>query len=148
MFFYHFKLEEQNTIDNLVFQNGKQLFLRNAYKREKTIVQLETKSNRVKTMISMKVYRQGKDILISACDEQLLGKKFIEGKLQIDASEQFYDGDRVDEKTLGNHLEEATIANLVGKEAVECAIKLGLIDKTGILRIKGVPHAQMIRMIV
>jgi len=97
-------------------------------------------------MISMKIYKQGKDTLVSACDEQLLGKKFRDGKLQIDASKTFYGGDRVDAKTLGNHLEEATIANLVGKEAVECAIRLGLVDKSSILRIQGVPHAQMIRM--
>jgi len=97
-------------------------------------------------MISMKVYRQGNDILVSACDKHLLGKIFRQGKLQIDASERFYGGDVVDIKTLKNALTEATIANLVGEEAVACAIQLGLINKTCILRIKGIPHAQMVRM--
>lgn len=97
-------------------------------------------------MISIKIYRQGKDILVSACDKNLLGKKFRQGKLQIDASEKFYGGETVDTKTLEKYLGEATIANLVGKEAVMCAIKLRLIDKTCILTIKGVPHAQMMRM--
>jgi len=94
----------------------------------------------------MKIYRQGKDILISACDKHLLGKTFKQGKLQIVASEKFYGGDVVDAKTLKDHLVEATIANLVGTEAVKCAIELGLVDRSCILKIKGVPHAQMVRM--
>ncbi len=97
-------------------------------------------------MISMKIYRQGQDVLVSACDEQLLGKTFKEGKLQIDASNKFYDGKRVDKKTLSTYLKEATIANLVGPQAVECAVQLGLIDPGSVLHIKGIPHAQMFRM--
>ncbi|MFH1101438.1 MAG: DUF424 family protein [Methanobacteriota archaeon] len=98
-------------------------------------------------MISMKIYKQGKDILVSACDKHLLGKTYRQGKLQIDASEKFYGGDVVDAKTLRGHLMMATIANLVGEEAVNCAIQLGLVDKTCILKIKGIPHAQMVRML-
>jgi hypothetical protein len=98
-------------------------------------------------MISIKVYKQGDDIVIGACDEHLLGKKFRDGKFQIDVAKHFYDGERIDKKTLERFLEDATIANLVGEETVKCAIKLGLINPECILRIKGVPHAQMIRMI-
>ena len=98
-------------------------------------------------MISIRVFKQGKDLVIGACDEELLGKRFIDGKFQIDVSKQFYDGDRVDKKTLEKYLLDATIANLVGKETVTCAIKLGLVDPDCILKIKGVPHAQMIRML-
>ena len=97
-------------------------------------------------MISMRIYKQGRDILVSACDKHLLGKKFKQGKLQIDASKKFYEGNLVDAKTLKGHLEEATIANLVGEEAVNCAIQLGLVDPSCILKIKGIPHAQMVRM--
>ncbi len=97
-------------------------------------------------MISIRIYRQGKETLVSACDKNLIGKKFVEGKLQIDASEKFYGGETVDVKTLGKLLAEATIANLVGKEAVLHAIKLGFINKDCVLTIKGIPHAQMLRM--
>ena len=98
-------------------------------------------------MISIRVFKQGKDLVIGACDEELLGKRFIDGKFQIDVSKQFYDGDRIDEETLEKYLLDATIANLVGKETVACAIKLGLVNPDCILKIKGVPHAQMIRML-
>lgn len=98
-------------------------------------------------MISVKVYRQGDDVVIGACDAHLLGKKFRNGKLQIDVAKHFYDGERIDKKTLKKFLLDATIANLVGKETVKCAIELGLVDPDRILKIKGVPHAQIVQMV-
>jgi hypothetical protein len=98
-------------------------------------------------MISLKIYKKGNDLLIGACDEKLLGKKFEDGKFQIDVKKDFYDGKRVSTDVLKKYLEDATIANLVGKETIKCAIELGIIDTNCIIRIKGVPHAQMVRMI-
>ena len=97
-------------------------------------------------MISIKIYKQGNDYLIGACDEKLIGKKFVDGKFQIDVSKEFYDGERITIEVLKKYLEKATIANLVGEQTVQCAIKLGLVDPECILRIKGIPHAQMVRM--
>lgn len=98
-------------------------------------------------MISVKIYRQGDDVVIGACDEHLLGKKFRKGKLQIDVAKRFYDGERIDKKTLESFLNDATIANLVGDETVTCAINIGLVDPDCILKIKGIPHAQIVHMI-
>jgi len=97
-------------------------------------------------MISIKIYKQGNDILIGACDDSLIGKKFSEGKLQIDISKEFYDGQRIDSKTFEKYLKNATIANLVGKETINLAIKIGLIDPECVIMVKGVPHAQMVQM--
>jgi uncharacterized protein len=99
-------------------------------------------------MISIKVYNQGRDILIGACDEELLGKTFSEGKFHLDVCHQFYDGKRITIETLKGYLEIATIANLVGKKAVQCAIKMGLIDPNCIIHIQGIPHAQIVRMLM
>ena len=99
-------------------------------------------------MISIKVYNQGGDVLIGACDEELLGKKFSEGKFHLDVCHRFYDGRRITIETLKEYLEIATIANLVGEKAVQCAIKMGLIDPDCIIRIQGIPHAQMVRMLL
>jgi len=98
-------------------------------------------------MISIKIYKTGNDVLIGACDEKLIGKKFVDGKFQINVTKEFYDGERITEEILKKYLENATIANLVGEKTVQCAIKMGLIDPDCILRIKGVPHAQMVRML-
>jgi hypothetical protein len=98
-------------------------------------------------MISIKIYKQGKDLLIGACDEKLIGKKFTDGKFQIDVSKEFYDGERISPGILKKYLADATIANLVGKETIKCAIELGLVDPECVIRIKGIPHAQMVRML-
>jgi len=98
-------------------------------------------------MISIKIYKQGEETLIGACDEKLIGKKFVDGKFQIDVTREFYDGERITTEVLKKYLENATIANLVGEKTVQCAIKLGLVDPDCVLRIKGVPHAQMVRML-
>ena len=98
-------------------------------------------------MISIKKYKRGNDLLIGACDEELIGKKFEDGKLQIDVSKAFYDGERVSSDVLKKFLEDATIANLVGEKTVNCAIDIGLVDPDCVLKIKGIPHAQMVRMI-
>jgi hypothetical protein len=97
-------------------------------------------------MISVKVYKQGDDLVIGACDEELLGKRFSEGKFQINVTKKFYEGERISLEALERFLQDATIANLVGKKTVECAIRLGLVDPECILKIKGIPHAQVVRM--
>ena len=98
-------------------------------------------------MISVRIYKQGRDILIGACDEKLIGKKFSEGKFQIEVKKEFYDGERINKEKLKRYLENATIANLVGEEAVRCAIEIGLVDPSCVIKIKGIPHAQMVKMI-
>jgi uncharacterized protein len=98
-------------------------------------------------MICVKIYKRGKDVLIGACDENLIGKTFEEGKYQIEVRPEFYDGDRVTPEILKEFLKDATIANLVGEETVNCAIEMGLIDSESIIKIKGIPHAQMVQML-
>jgi len=98
-------------------------------------------------MISLKLHKKGNDLLIGACDENLLGKKFEDGKLQIYISKEFYEGKRISTVVLKKYLQDATIANLVGRETVKCAIDIGLIDPECVIKIKGVPHAQMVRML-
>lgn len=100
-------------------------------------------------MISVKVHTHGREVLVAACDEDILGKTFRseERGLRIHVSESFYKGELVDEETLRNRLELATIANLVGERTVQAAIRWGFVDPRNVLRIGGVPHAQMARMI-
>jgi hypothetical protein len=98
-------------------------------------------------MISVRIYKQGTEILIGACDEKLIGKKFSEGKFQIEVRKDFYDGERINAEKLKRYLENATIANLVGEETVRCAIEIGLVDPSCVIKIKGVPHAQIVKML-
>lgn len=58
----------------------------------------------------------------------------------------FYDGLSVTEKELVTNLRAASSANLVGERTIQAAVKAGFIDEGGIIRIGGVPHAQMYRV--
>ena len=98
-------------------------------------------------MISVKVYRQGRETLVAACDTEIMGKTFKSKELKITVSEGFYRGDSGDEEMLVNRLEMATVANLVGRRTIEVAVKHGFVDPACVLMIGDVPHAQMARMI-
>ena len=99
-------------------------------------------------MISIRMYQKGNDLLLGACDEKLLGKKFEDGKFQIDVKREFYDGERITPSAFKKLLADATIANLVGKVTIKCAIEAGVVDPECIIKIKGIPHAQMVRMLM
>ncbi|ASJ16575.1 hypothetical protein A3L04_05575 [Thermococcus chitonophagus] len=94
----------------------------------------------------VKIYRVQGEVLLAACDEELLGKTFREGELKLEVKERFYKGELMDVEELGRLLEEATIANLTGERVVSKAIELGYINKNRVLRIQGIPHAQMAKM--
>jgi hypothetical protein len=104
-----------------------------------------TKGN--ETMISIGVYKQGDDLLIGACDDHLLGKKYKEGKLHLHVDKQFYGAKKISKESLRLYLKNATIANLVGETCVSIAIEMGLVDPSCVLYIDGVAHAQMVRML-
>lgn len=97
-------------------------------------------------MICVKVYRKGSEVLVAACDEDIVGKTFRSNDLKITVSEGFYKGEAADEDMLVNRLEMATIANLVGEKTLEIAVRRGFVDPGCVMKIGGVPHAQMARM--
>jgi len=98
-------------------------------------------------MISIKLYRQGRELVVAACDADIIGQTFRSNDLKIHVSEGFYKGDSGDEDMLVNRLAMATIVNLVGRKTVDIAIRHGFVDPDCVLMIGGVPHAQMARMI-
>jgi hypothetical protein len=97
-------------------------------------------------MIYVKIYRVQGEVLLAACDEELLGRTFREGELKLEVKERFYRGELVEEDSLESLLEEATIANLTGERCVSKAIELGYVEKERVLYIEGIPHAQMARL--
>ena len=92
----------------------------------------------------MKVHKYNNEILVAASDADLIGKTFVDGKLTLQISKIFYGEEIVTAEQLIEKLELATIANLVGKEVISIAINEKLIKEEGIIRIAGIPHAQMV----
>lgn len=90
----------------------------------------------------MRIHVRGIEVLVAACDADLLGKTLREGELRLHVS-SFYDGEEVEEEEFIEQLRRATIGNLVGNETVAAASRAGLVSEDGVLWIEGVPHAQL-----
>jgi len=97
-------------------------------------------------MIYLKRYKCGKITMIAACDEEIVGMEFREGRVRLYVDEKFYVGELVDEDVLVEEIRNADISNLVGKRTVECAISVGEVLRENVLYIQGVPHAQILRL--
>ena len=97
-------------------------------------------------MICIKVHTKGPEVLVAACDADIVGKTYRSEGLKLHVSESFYNGESGDEDVLVNRLEMATIANLVGQRTLEIAIRHGFVNPKCVIEIGGVPHAQMARM--
>lgn len=89
----------------------------------------------------IKTYRD----VVAICDKELLGKKFENEKFQLDVKENFYRGKEVSEEELFNIIEhlskEDSTFNIVGKNSINIALKMEIINQKGIREIQGVPFA-------
>jgi hypothetical protein len=95
----------------------------------------------------MKIWRIRRgEVMVALCDSGVIGKRVCEGKLILDASEDFYGGPLVTADAAVDMLRTATVANLVGEEAVRCGMEAGLIHKDAVLCICGIPHAQYVQI--
>jgi hypothetical protein len=94
-------------------------------------------------MLIVKVHKaQDGRRLVAICDKALLGKRFEEGKRQLDLTSSFYKGEEMGEQDAEAMLKGEFHLNLVGKEAVALGLRLGLVDQDGVMTIAGVPHAE------
>ena len=83
-------------------------------------------------------------LLLVITDANLLGKKFEEGKIQLDMSKEFYQGEEVSKQEVLNFLETAQHLHLTGKEAVALGVAAGRVDKKKILLVCEIPHAESV----
>lgn len=94
----------------------------------------------------MKLRKIGNNVLLSICDAEILGKTLREGKIVFHVAEQFYRGEEVEVEEAIAMIETSTIVNLVGKNVVEKAVEKGYVHPEAILKIEGVPHAQIVKL--
>ena len=83
--------------------------------------------------------------VVAICDSELLGKRFEQGRFQLDVKESFFKGDETDEEKVIEIMKdmekEDSTFNIIGKKSVNAAIKAGIITKEGIGKIQGIPFA-------
>lgn len=92
----------------------------------------------------IKIYRSYRRV-VALCDSDLLGKKFEEGKRQLDVRENFYKGDEVSNEAaadiLKRELKEDATFNIVGPESVKVALETGVIAQENIGTVQNIPFA-------
>jgi hypothetical protein len=93
-----------------------------------------------------KVFRDKKCVLVAACDSDLIGKTFREGKLKLEVTSNFYGGMLTSIDETLELLNNADVANLVGSSVVDAAVKQGLVSPDAVILISGVPHVQIMKL--
>jgi len=90
-----------------------------------------------------KIHRGGYGSLLAVCDKNIIGKRLKDKKNKLDffVDPHFYKEDSGNEDTIKRLLAHSVDANLIGKEAVQCGIDLGLIKEENTVKIESIPHA-------
>lgn len=96
--------------------------------------------------VFLNIFKNPDHVLVAVCDKDLLGLTFREGRLKLEVKPGFYQGNSANIDEALRAIDSATVANLVGKEIVDAAVKGGLVDSSAVLHIDGVPHVQIVRM--
>jgi hypothetical protein len=94
----------------------------------------------------MKLRKVGRNVLLTICDAEILGKTFEEGKIKFHVKKDFYMGARVNVDEAMCMIENSTIVNMIGKNVVNRAIEKGHVHPEAVLEIRGVPHAQIVKL--
>lgn len=82
---------------------------------------------------------------IAICDSDLIGKKFEENNKMLDLTTTFFKGEEKSEQEIIEIIEKGTYEdftfNIVGKESIELALRIGLIKQEGVSTIQEIPVA-------
>jgi hypothetical protein len=97
-------------------------------------------------LVYLKTYTTEKGSMVACCDEGLIGKTFREGRLRLSLETGFYGNSLTPLAEAIVVLETADILNLVGPEIVAAAVERGLVHPQAVIRIGGVPHAQVMKL--
>ena len=96
--------------------------------------------------VYLNVRKMGQNVVLAVCDCDLLGKTLHEGKIVFHVKEDFYKGRKTSLEEAVGLIDNSTIVNLVGKHCVENAVAKGYVHPEAIIKIEGVPHAQIVKL--
>ncbi|RLI35400.1 DUF424 domain-containing protein [Candidatus Bathyarchaeota archaeon] len=92
------------------------------------------------------MWRWGRHVLLAICDAELLGKTLRDGDVVFKVQEEFYKGVKVSVDEAVELIKQSTIVNMVGDRIVKRAIERGFVHPEAVLKISGIPHAQIVKM--
>ncbi|MDI1494976.1 MAG: hypothetical protein K8823_282 [Cenarchaeum symbiont of Oopsacas minuta] len=88
---------------------------------------------------SIKVVNHQGSAMLNICDADLLGCNVSDKEHVINISKNYYGEKIINKSEAENLLRESTIINMVGKETISTAVKIGIGVEQGIKTINGVP---------
>lgn len=92
----------------------------------------------------VKIHKSYRNV-VALADKELVGKKFEEGKMQLDLTTTFFKGEETTREKaiqiLQNQMSKDATFNIVGKSSIETAKQAGIITDKNIAKIKGIPFA-------
>lgn len=94
----------------------------------------------------MNLKRVGRNVLLAICDADILGRTLCEGKIVFCVKEEFYKGAKVSIEEAILMIENSSIVNMIGKNVVNKAIEKGYVHPEAVLKIEGIPHAQIVKI--
>jgi hypothetical protein len=97
-------------------------------------------------VITLETYETEQGRMVASADTALVGEVYKEDGVRVDVDPEFYGETAADRGDVMKALRGASIANLVGEDAVEAGVDADIVDETNVLRVDGVPHAQMVRL--
>ena len=90
--------------------------------------------------------RLGKSVLLAICDVELLGKVLRDGKIVFEVREDFYKGMMMNVEEAINLVNQSSVINMIGHHIIQEALERRLIHPEAILKISGIPHAQIVKI--
>jgi len=96
--------------------------------------------------VYVKIRRWGRQVLLAACDADILGKTLKDSNITFEVSEKFYKGFKTSVDEAIDLIEESTIVNLVGTNIVKRAVERGYVHPEAVIKICGIPHAQIVKI--
>jgi uncharacterized protein len=101
-------------------------------------------------MIYIKIHHTDNGNMIGMCDSTLIDKVLSEGDIEINIRDysDFYKGELVDKQKAVSMLDPRMLysANIVGKEAVDVAVKAEILHKDGVKMVNKVPYANAFKI--
>ena len=95
--------------------------------------------------IWVNIIKQDVNVMVTACDDELLGKTIENLSRKILISEGFYGGTLMGLEEAIRLIKKASSANLLGANVVNAAVNEGLIHPEAVTKIADVLHALFIK---
>jgi hypothetical protein len=92
--------------------------------------------------MNVRVIKSKRDV-VAVCDSELIGKKFEEGKFQLEIKENFFSGKEMNEEetieVMQKMADEDATFNIVGEKSINAALKAGIIVEESVCEVQGIP---------